>query len=251
MIDLHTHILPNIDDGAKDEKTSITMLQKEIQQGVSTVVFTPHYYGIKYSPERFFECRSEAFMQIKEQIPSSMDTRLGAEFHFTGINVLEYETLCKFAIEGTKYILFELPFATKWTGALLEKIAEFIDETEFTPIIAHVERYNEVLKNPSLINELVQYGCLIQVNAQAFMDKWEKSFVFALLKRGLVHCVGSDAHDLEGRAPCLGDVNQMLEKAGYGEEWKNAQNIMGKILADEKVGVTCGAPIKKFFGKFR
>ena len=252
MIDIHTHILPHLDDGAKDTATSLALLQEQMAQGVTTVVFTPHYYGRKHSPTRFLEKRSEAYERLKGNIPSELNVRLGAEVHFSGINVPEYDEFCKLAIEGTTYLLLELPFTTKWTRELTEKIADFVYETGYTPIIAHVERYKEVLKKPTLVNELVEMGCLIQVNAQSFLDKKQKGFVFALVKHGLVHCIGSDTHDMDTRKPCLAEAKIAFEKEGCAEAWEYIQSNMQKVLSNEEVEVCQTLPIKKkLFGGYR
>ena len=251
MIDIHTHILPHLDDGAKDTATSLAILQDQLSQGVGTVVFTPHFYGRKHPPVRFLEKRNAAYARLKEQIPPGLNVRLGAEVHFTGINVPEYEELCKLAIEGTTYLMLELPFTTKWTRELTEKIADFAYETGYTPIIAHVERYNEVLKKPALVNELVDMGCLIQVNAQSFLDKKTKDFAFALIKHGLVHCVGSDAHDLEDRKPCLSAAKSAFEKEGLIAAWDTIQDNMQKVLSNEEVALAVEGRVKKFLGKYR
>lgn len=252
MVDIHTHILPHLDDGAKDTATSLAMLEEQLSQGVTTVVFTPHYYGRKHSPARFLEKRNEAYARLQERIPQGINVRLGAEVHFTGINVPEYEELCKLAIEGTTYILLELPFTTKWTRELTNIIADFVYETGYTPIIAHVERYKEVLKNPELVNELVELGCLIQVNAQAFLDKKQKGFALALVKRGLMHCIGSDSHDLEERKPCLAEAKEVFKQEGFAEAWEIIQENMRKVLSNEEVEVCQATPIKKrLFGGYR
>ena len=251
MIDIHTHILPHLDDGAKDTATSLAIMQEMLSQGVTTAVFTSHYYGRKHSPTRFIQKRNEAYERLKTHIPAGLNARLGAEVHFSGINVPEYDELCKLAIEGTTYILLELPFTTKWTRELTELIADFVYETGYTPIIAHVERYKEVLKKPSLVNELVNMGCLIQVNAQSFLDKKTKNFAFALVKHGLVHCIGSDSHDMDTRKPCLIAARAAFEQAGYIAEWEKIQENMKKVLANEEVDVSGYGMVKKFFGKYK
>jgi protein-tyrosine phosphatase len=251
MIDIHTHILPHIDDGAKDTATAREMLKMQSEQSVKTIVSTSHYYGRKHSPQRFLEKRSEAFARIKDALPQDMEVRLGAEVHFTGVNMPEADKLCLLAIEKTKYILMELPFTTKWSGGILHKLADFVYETGYTPIIAHVERYDEVLKKPSIVNDFVDMGCLIQVNAQSFMDKKTKGFAFALLRHGLVHCIGSDAHDMETRKPCLNEAKQAIETAGLGIEWDKIQENMQTILNGENVEVEYALPVKKFFGRYR
>ena len=251
MIDIHTHILPHLDDGAKNTQMSVAMLNRLQQQGVKTVVLTPHYYGRRSSPEEFIKRRDAMFEHIKAQIPEGLETRLGAELHFTGVNMPDQDSLCKLAIEGTKYILMEFPFTTKWTSELMERLFYFIRETDYTPIIAHAERYREIQKNPALVTEFINMGCLIQVNASSFLDKREKKLAFALLKHGFVHCIGTDAHDMERRAPELNAAKTELEKAGLLDAWKRAEEIMQDVLADEQVAVEQGKPIKKFLWMYR
>ena len=81
MTDLHTHILPGIDDGAIDEGVSSEQMKSLLEQGVDKVVFTSHYYGRKRSPKQFLEARADAFGRIKDLIPEGMETYLGAEVH--------------------------------------------------------------------------------------------------------------------------------------------------------------------------
>ena len=251
MTDLHTHVLPHLDDGAKDEATARALLQAEVEQGVKNIVLTPHFYGKRHSPAQFLEKRNKIFEKIKADIPQNLQVRLGAEVHFTGINVPKYSELCKLAIEGTKYILLELPFTSKWTYELTSILAEFVEETEYTPIIAHVERYHEVLKNPALVTDFVEMGCLIQVNAEAFINALSRKFAFALMRHGLVHCLGSDTHDLELRVPNLAEAKAIVDEAGYTQEWEQAQTIMQQILAGEKVKIPAYSPVKKFLGRYK
>lgn len=251
MIDIHTHILPRFDDGAKDSETATAMLENLREQGVDTVVLTPHYYGRKLSPSEFLERRDAAFERFRAHIPEEITVRLGAELHFSGLNMPQNEELCPLAIEGTKYILVELPFTSEWTGSLLDKLSEFIHDTDYTPIIAHVERYREVLKAPAIAAKLVAMGCLLQVNAQAFLNRKEKKFAFTLLKHGFVHCIGTDAHDMQERSPaCYTAAKNAVLAAGCETEWKRAEEIMRKVLAGEQVCVETGRAVRKFLGKY-
>ena len=248
MIDFHTHILPHLDDGAKNTDMAAAMLQSLCEQGVKTVLFTPHYYGKRSNPEDFIKRRNDIFEHIKAKIPDGLETRLGAELHFTGINMPEPEELCKLAIEGTSCILVEFPFTEVWTSELLGKLSDFIRETGYTPIIAHIERYSEVRKKPSIVSDLMEMGCLIQVNAPAFLGGRERKFAFALLKHGFVHCIGTDSHNMDNRAPDLLLAKKAVEKAGYAKAWERAENIMQDVLGGRQVCVECGNPIKKRFG---
>lgn len=243
MIDLHTHALPYIDDGASSPQVSAEILQMELEQGVHEVVFTPHYYG-KRSIDEFLKKRQKGLDSIKDLIPEGMRVRVGAEILLTGLNDPTDEAICALAIEGTKYVLLELPFQ-KWRENLLERIADFIAETGYTPIIAHVERYVEVLKNPSILTYFTDLGCLIQVNTTAFLHKRLKGFAFALLKKGLVHCLGTDAHNTSTRGVDYAEAKNAILKKGMDAEWNGIQWCMQKVLKGESVLLPCQT-VRKF-----
>jgi len=245
MIDVHTHILPNVDDGAKTQEDAIKLLQTEVAQGVEELVFTPHYYGKKRSLEAFLALRNDAFEKIRSDIPDGLQTRLGAEVHFTGVNDPSHDALCKLAIEGTSCVLIELPFTAKWNKSVFTRLREFILDTGYTPIIAHVERYREFLKNPALITKFVGIGCLIQVNAVAFLNKKTRRFAFALLKNGLVHCLATDTHNLESRAPDYEIARQAVFLEGYEKEWERVQTCMRDVLNKKRVRQAY-KPVRKF-----
>ena len=247
MIDIHTHILPGIDDGADSVSASAELMRMEAEQGVKEIVFTPHYYG-KETAEVFLAKREEAKKSIEAYIPRGMKVRCGAEILLTGVNDPTDETICSLAIEGTKCVIFELPFSSHWTDRLLDRIADFIAETGYTPIIAHVERYTEALENPEILTYLVQMGCLIQVNTHAFLGKSTKRFAFALMKHGLLHCIGTDAHDTKRRAPDYAVAKETIRKKKYIDEFTNVQWCMKKILAGEAIRNPYGT-VKKW-GKF-
>ena len=250
MIDMHTHILPHIDDGAKDSAIALAMLDMELSQGVDTIVFSPHYYGKSRSPEKFLETRQMMYEHIRSRIPSNIQTRLAAEVHFTGINPIENDDMCSLAIEGTEYVLVEFPFTTAWTASLLDRLSQFVYDTAYTPIIAHVERYQEVQKKPALLTELIHMGCLLQVNTTSFLEKREKKFAFALLKNGLVHCFGTDAHDAEYRAPDYEEARNAIQAAGYAADFERLQENMRCILDNQPVAQFAYKPIKKIFGLY-
>ena len=246
MIDIHTHILPCIDDGAQDSETAIEMIKNVYEQGVRNLVFTPHYYGT-ISTEEFLEKRKEAWNEIKAEIPEDLATYMGAEVHFAGANLLQFPALGKLCIDDTRYILIELPFLGKWSQSLLTKLSEFMDETDCTPIIAHVERYREVRKSPEIVSGLIKMGCLIQVNASAFLRKSEKRLAYALLKKGLIHCLGSDAHDMKKRVSQYEEATAEIEKAGFGKALEKISENMSKVLANRTVRTPKIPTVKKIF----
>lgn len=251
MTDLHTHILPCLDDGAQSEEISLEMLKREIEQGVKTVVFTPHYYGRKHSPNEFLEKRDEAYQKIKSDVAGmEISVRLGAEVYVSAQKIASDNALEKLAIEGTKYILMELPLATVWEEAIFERLRDFSQKSEFIPIIAHVERYAEVKKRPQYLTELVNCGCLLQVNTSSFLDENTRKFAFLLLERGFAHCLATDCHDLTNRACDYAWTKALFEAEGRNADFARLQENMRTILNGGVVKPPMPTPIKRFFNKY-
>ncbi len=247
MTDLHTHILPGIDDGAIDEGVSSEQMKSLLEQGVDKVVFTSHYYGRKRSPKQFLEARADALCRIKDLIPEGMETYLGAEVHFAAEMAASDESICSMAIGDTRYILAELPFTTAWNKGLWRRLEDFISSTDYIPVIAHVERYDEARKKPALLSELVDMGCLLQVNTQAFLKKEDSAMAFALLEHGLVHCLGTDTHNMRERAPKYAAAKEAIEEAGFYDRFERIQENMLLLLEDKPIKTEKSKPVKKFF----
>ena len=249
MIDFHTHILPAVDDGAKTEEISAQMLRALQDQGVGEVLLTPHYYAQKRSAEAFLTARNEAFEKICTAVPDGMKIRLGAEVRLTGVNDPSDDALCSLAIEGTKCVLIEFPFLQTWSLHLIERVRSFTTETGYIPVLAHVERYIPILSKPKILQELMEAGCLFQVNTGAFYQKPVQRFALTLLKKDMVHCLGTDAHDLENRAPDYTQAIEAVKSAGLEKEWQHAIARMENLLRGKKIHPTY-TPVKKFLGKF-
>ncbi len=250
MIDFHTHILPGIDDGAKDVSVSAAMLEMEKEQGVNEIVLTPHYYGKFYSPTDFVRRRAAAYEKLLAVAAGEFFFTLGAEIHFS--DTLSVNAECrKLAIGDTRYALVELPFGEKWSGSLLTRLRYFMDETELTPVIAHICRYPQLRKNPEALLRLAEMGCLLQVNASAFCDKDSSGFAFAALKHNLVHCLGSDCHNVTDRAPDLKRAEEAIAQAGYADRLEEIGRIMKCVTEDRLVKCAAATPVKKFFNRYR
>jgi protein-tyrosine phosphatase len=249
MIDFHTHILPALDDGAQNVETARKIVELEQEQGVKTLVFTPHYYGMRRSPEQFKQERDTAFEKIKPYL-GDIKTVLGAEVHFTAHSAATPEGIASLAIGNGKYVLLELPFDQRWSRQLFDKIGEFIRLTSCTPIISHVERYGQVLRHPKYLSELLNMGCLLQINAASLQNPRTRALTKAILKHGMAHCIGSDTHNLSDRAPNLKDAKAHFEKDGFAAEFDKAQALMKRILNGETVTVDSTQKIKKCLWKF-
>lgn len=212
MFDVHCHILPGIDDGSKNVEMSLEMLEREVQQGIEGVVFTPHFYADQNFPEKFIMKRDKALFELQEglnQLPKIPKYVTGAEVHyFRGMSrVNGIESLC---IGNSDYILIEMPFRD-WQPVFVEEIEEMSTVLGLRVIIAHIERYFDQRKR--LVSRLLDNpNLLIQCNAEFFIDKKTSSKAIKLLKSGRIDLLGSDCHNLETRRPNLAEAVAIIEK---------------------------------------
>jgi protein-tyrosine phosphatase len=218
LIDFHSHILPNMDDGSRSVAESVAMLQEMAAQGAKQVVATPHFYPRKESVVRFLERREAAWAALREETAKYADlpeVRLGAEvFYYTGIS--DSPDLEKLALEDTKYILVEMPDG-QWTPRMYRELEKIALLQGLTPIVAHVDRYIRPFRTKGIPETLAQLPVLVQANGAFFLDRWISSLAMKLLRKGQIHLLGSDAHNLESRSPNLGAAAETIRKK-LGEE---------------------------------
>ncbi len=215
-VDFHTHILPHVDDGSASVSNTVKMLEMEYSMGIKTVVATPHFYADADTPDEFLFRRQAALEEIRSNI---IDTSglpkiiLGAEvLYFDGIE--NWDILDKLAIEGTKYILIEMPGAP-FSKRSLETLAKFKETTGYTPIIAHLDRYISLFKTFNLPQLLSEMDVLVQLNASSFLKFPNSVFALKLLKTGKIHLLGSDCHNLTSRLPNIDEAQRVItEKLG-------------------------------------
>lgn len=229
-IDFHSHILPNVDDGSKSVEESLKMLQLEAQNGIETVIATPHFYGDVDTDVDFISRRNDAVNILKNSIPKDLNLPnivLGAEvLYFDGIE--NWEAIPNLAIEGTKYILIELPMAPL-SNRTLNALANFKENTGYTPIIAHLDRYISAFKTYNLPKTLSEIDVLVQINADFFLKFPNSARALSLVKKGYVQLLGSDCHNCTFRAPNMKKaVNIIKNKLGCTviEDLVNFQNMV-------------------------
>ncbi len=207
MIDIHTHILPELDDGSGSVGESIEMLDVLSNQGVGTVVATPHFYIDETDPEAFLKLRNESAEKLKDAISQDVlrpKIALGAEFQFYS-EIYNLDCLEDFCISGTRYILLEMPFST-WTEYTFQAIEHLYSERHITPIIAHLERYLLFQNKFSFIPRLKETHALVQINSEFILNKYTRRKALGLIKKDVVHFVASDTHDLLVRPPKILDA---------------------------------------------
>ena len=213
MIDLHSHIIPEVDDGSPDWQTTIEMCRIAVADGIDTMVATPHMLDGLYNVER--ETIIKKTSKLKNQLRQK-DIRLtvlpGADVHidFDFVNLLRGGKLVTINDTG-KYILVEFPHDV--LPKSIDKLLFSIQMAGTVPIITHPERHFEVQRKPDIVYRWVVAGNLIQVTAASItgeMGKAAKDCSMRLLKSGLVHLVASDAHSSTWRAPGLSKARKIV-----------------------------------------
>ena len=213
MIDFHSHILPEIDDGSRSAEESIAMLKMEAAQGIRKVIATPHFYADQDSPEHFLQRRRNAQKRVKEALAGCKEPvpeiLLGAEVHyFSGIS--DVEVLNELTIENKKCILIEMP-CCKWTQKMYHELEMIYINHGITPIIAHVDRYVSPLSTHGIPERLSDLPVLVQANAGFFLNRCTKTMALRMLRKSQIHLLGSDCHNLSTRPPRLGEAISAIQ----------------------------------------
>lgn len=246
MIDLHTHLLFDMDDGAKDLNDSLALFNIQKNQGVHKVVLTPHFEAFRDDLDQFISNRSKNAEALQNALDKDVEFKLGAEVLFT-VDLLNMD-LNKLVIEGTDYILFE--FSTRgYVSDVKRHMMTFIQQG-YLPIFAHIERYSFLKDDLSLMKELVEMGVLFQVNASTFVNNEQHSFIKACMKNNLIHLVASDAHS-QVKRPCnLSDAYAVIEQE-YGIDTVNYLKDNAEcVYHNELVEVKEPKVIRKFLKKY-
>lgn len=247
FIDLHCHILPGIDDGSQSMRESLEMAQLAVENGIGTVVATPHANQRgrfeNYSTMRMQEVFDSFCEELRRRrIP--LRVLPGMEIFATPdvTELIRRRMLCPLA--GTRYFLIEFPF--HGSADDMEVILAEMLKHQYVPIIAHPERYACIQHEPGRIAKLREAGCVVQVNRGSVQGRFGRRCAAAaahLLDNGLIDVFGSDAHGAEFRTPELRSLWGHLE-CHYGS--REAKRLMfdnpGRLLQNQNLRREC-API--------
>lgn len=215
MVDFHSHILPEMDDGSGSVEESVEMLSALARQGIDKVIATPHFYANDESVPDFLIRREKSFADLSVSLDEDLpDILLGAEVkYYEGISrMAELEALC---IGNTGLLLLEMPMK-RWTEYTLRELIDISCSGKITLVLAHVERYLS-LQHTGTIEYLLKNGILLQINAGFLCGTFSKRKALGLLKRQAVHFIGSDCHNMSDRPPDIGRAYEIiLKKLGNG-----------------------------------
>lgn len=245
MIDLHAHILPGVDDGPANWTTALELCRQLAGQGVSGVVATPHFLPGRY-PE------ASLVLGLVQELNQRLSSLSCALTVYPGAEAYLVPELPRLVADGTvptlnnagRYLLVELP---------LEEIPSCTENVLFsllldgiTPALAHPERNAKLQENPALLATLVERGTLVQVNAGSLAGEFGprvQKFAGSLVRQGLVHFAGSDAHCPHKRPPIWPAAIARLEKLA-GREAVLALTLHNPkaLLAGAEVAASTASP---------
>lgn len=233
MIDIHSHVLPGVDDGAKDEAASLDMMKAAIADGITMLAATPHHQNGRFNNERPAILEKVAQLnalaaanQLDITIVAGQEVRL-----YSGlIEDFNNEKLVPFG----RYILIEFP--THQVPHYAERLFYDMQLSGLTPIIVHPERNTEFLKRPERLVEFIEKGALVQVTAASVVGRFGKkiqNFAHRLFQADAVHFIASDAHNMDSRGFSLKEAYGWIGKK-YGEELaESLQENAKAVLANE------------------
>lgn len=250
MIDFHSHILPDIDDGARNMEETEKLIEEAEEVGFETIISTSHYIENYYEVD--VEERKKIINQLNEKLEKedkNIKLHLGNEVYFSE-NIKKLLDEKKITpIEKTKYLLFELPLNAKPLN-LYDVVYDML-QLKLKPILAHPERYSFIQENPNIIKELIETGVLMQANYGSIVGQYGKKvqiIVKKLLENDMIHFLGSDVHRKGTIYFQIPRILKELEKLLGEEKLKKLTTINAKlVLEDEEIEIEDPKEIKLSF----
>ncbi|MGO8787872.1 MAG: tyrosine-protein phosphatase [Terriglobia bacterium] len=216
MIDIHSHPLPEVDDGARSFEVAVEMCQMAAEDGTTHLVATPHSnYSYTFDPDLNRQLAAE----LQARVGENPKLLLGCDFHLSYDNIqICVQNSKDFTINHTPYLLVELP--DQFIPEHLSRVYYDIQVAGLHPIITHPERNLLLQRKPELLAQWVSMGCLVQVTAQSYTGGFgpkARRYAEMLLDAGSIHFFASDAHDTKRRPPLLSPCYRKVADA-KGEE---------------------------------
>ncbi len=220
FVDMHTHILPEVDDGSTSMEETLQMLEMEYEEGVRTIIATPHYIpgSRNASVERLQDTYTKVCEKAAEILPE-LKIYLGNEIYYRDGVVRDLREQKALTLAGTDYVLVE--FSVRSDNNTIFNAVKKMTEAGFRPVIAHMERYECLYRKTALVEDLIDAGAYIQINTESLpggMFDARSAYCRSLLGDGLVHFLGSDCHDTIRRKPLMKTALSKLKKEEYKKQ---------------------------------
>lgn len=227
MVDLHTHILPEIDDGSDGVDTSLAMLRREAEQGVTVVCATSHYYAKHSSIPAFCERRAEAMERLSAVLTEDLPRVLPAA-EVAYFPRMEEQDLMPLCIQDTRTLMLEMPFAD-WTSLQTEAVEALVLDCGYQVVLVHPERFCFSKSNKHRLEKLAELPIGLQINAGSLLRWGTRRLALDLLQLAHWPLLGSDCHNLTSRPPNLKEgrkvVMQKLGEAFLDQMDRNAERL--------------------------
>ncbi|OAB41189.1 tyrosine-protein phosphatase [Paenibacillus antarcticus] len=238
MIDIHTHILPGIDDGAADWNDTLNMARAAVAEGITTLIATPHHANGRYNNAAVEVLEYTHHINeklIEEGVPITIHSGQEIRWHHDWLESWFRKELLPLA--NSSYVLLELP-STRIPTEIYELLHE-LNILKLKVIIAHPERNAEIMKHPERLAELIERGAFAQVTTHSLLGGFGRrieKMAWFLCKSGLIHIVSSDAHDMERRGFRLREAYEVIGER-MGKQWENYfLNNSACVLDDSPFG---------------
>ncbi|MDF2906420.1 MAG: Protein-tyrosine-phosphatase [Herbinix sp.] len=217
--DIHNHLLPGLDDGSKSMEETRNMLLQAYEEGIRVITATPHYAaGRSMITADMIRAVLEEVTSTLEEETKEIEIILGNELEYNSEMIAALKSGEALTIDNTRYILVEFKPGDSYSQIRIGLYQCIM--SGYIPILAHAERYHCLVKMPGLVEELVKLGAYIQINISSFLGRIfdsRASFCHKLMKRGLIHFLGTDAHGSKKRVPRMKKAIHMIRKR-YGKE---------------------------------
>jgi len=238
VIDIHSHILPDLDDGSTSLEQSIYMLEMAQSNGVTDIILTPHC-SVMF-PNFYGKALSSSFQQLKDKardIPINL--YLGQENYATDNLLHQISRKRSISLNFSKYFLVEFSFSPTADPLWITYMLKQISRLGYVPVIAHPERYPYVIEFPQMLFDWVSSGALAQINSGSIIGNLggsEKSTAMRLLEHKLVHFVASDCHNTSSRKPNLSKAYGIVSDCFHPDYANLLFNVNPKrIITNEDV----------------
>jgi len=239
MIDLHTHFLHGIDDGASSLTESLNLARFAVKDGIRACAVTPHiHHGRYHNAKSSIALHVKAFKQALATASIPLDVHIGAEVRIgyeAFEQVLKGEVPFLGQVNGCHILLLELPHDQVPVGTL--QFVNKLLELNIRPLIAHPERNKGILADPERVRPLVDAGCWLQVTAGSITGDFgeaARKLAHQLLDNDMVYVVASDAHNLTSRPPCLSRA-----RATVAQKWDES---LAQLLFSTRPARILGLP---------
>ena len=237
MIDIHTHLIPGVDDGSKSVEDTFIMLEEAEKAGFTDIILTSHYLTDYYEPQ------TKELIFWRDKLQEILDKNNKKIKLHSGMEVYISEELDKLIKENkllmladSKYILIELPMSTEIK--YLDHIMYFLESNGIKLVLAHPERYKNIQKDPNIVGEYIEKGCLIQCNYGSILGQYgkeAKKTIKTLLKKDFVHFMGSDCHRKNGIYLEIAKAVKKIEKiVGKQKTYEITTSNAKKLLSNEQ-----------------